>query len=392
MSDTNPIPGVSEATVAAETPIETADVPAEPSPAEQQAEQDQAQRDADDPRSAAERRAVERVKALREKQAPVTTTTEEAPEAPQTPAETEQQAADRARDERGRFAAKAQDEPRFKVKVLGIEKEVPLSELLRGYGTTEAATQRFQEAARIRQEAEQLRTQQPAAPAAQQTATPAEPEFFDPAVKIRTADGAVYERPYSDVMAYGTPEEIRQATTQMRALMAPAPTQSITPEQVQQIVRYTATREREVQSLQQFLGENSAIVSDPDLATVAAAKVTRLMTEDLMSLVPEYGQQIAALPPQVIADRHAQARHMGLSVRPVGEIFAASAKETAERFGLRPTASGAAQPFAEKVQAKRAATQPISGANARQAPSTDQPRRKTTSEIIQAEREARGLN
>lgn len=388
MSDTNPAPGVSEATVAAEPPIESTDGSAEQSEADQQASEEQAQRDADDPRAAAERRAVERVKALREKQA--------TPAAEPPPVqETEQQAADRIRDERGRFAPKEQaaaDEPKYKVKVLGVEKEVPLSELLRGYGTTEAATQRFQEAARLRQEAEQFRQQQGAQPVQQTPQAPAEPEFFDPVVKVKTADGATYERPYSDVMAYGTPEEIRQATTQMRGFMAqPAAAPGVSLEQIQQVVRYTAAREREVQSLQQFLGENSAIVSDPDLATVAATKVTRLMMEDLANLVPEYGPQIAALPPQVIADRHAQARHMGLSVRPIGEIFAASAKETAERFGLRPTASGA-QPFAAKAEAKRAAIQPVSGANARQAPTTDQPRRKTTSEIIQAERVARGLD
>ena len=387
MSDTNPIPGVSEATSAAEPPIETTEAPAEPTAAEQQAVEEQAQRDADDPRGAAERRAVERVKALREKQAPAT--------APEPPVETEQQAADRVRDAQGRFAPKAPpapEEPRYKVKVLGVEKELPLSEILRGYSTNEAATQRFQDAARLRAEAEALRAQQAPQPAQQtQPAAPAADEMFDPAVRIRTADGGVIERPYSDVMAYGTPEEIRQATTQMRALMAQPAAPAITPEQIQSIVRYQTVRDREVQTLQQFLGENSAIISDPDLATVAAAKVTRLMMEDLVNLVPEYGPQIAAMPPQVIADRHAQARFQGLPVRPVGEIFAASAKETAERFGARPNPTGTAPTFADKAQAKRAAPQPVSGANARQAPTTDQPRRKTTSEIIEAERVARGF-
>jgi hypothetical protein len=390
MSDTNPVPGVSEANVAAEPPIETNEAAAGPTEAEQQAAEAQAERDAQDPRAAAERRAVERVRALREKQAPVT------PPPAAESQETEQQAAERVRDAQGRFAPKsppqqAEDEPRYKVKVLGVEKELPLSEILRGYSTNEAATQRFQEAARLREEAAALRAQQQAQPAqTQDAASSAGEEVFDPMVRVRTADGGVYERPYSDVMAYGTPEEIRQATTQMRALMAQPATPSITPDQIQAIVRYQTVRDREVQTLQQFLGENSAIVSDPDLATVAAAKVTRLMMEDLANLVPEYGPQIAAMPPQVIADRHAQARFMGLPVRPVGEIFAASAKETAERFGGRPT-NGPANAFAEKAEAKRAAPQPVSGANARQAPTTDQPRRKTTSEIIQAERVARGF-
>jgi len=390
MSDTNPVPGVSEANVAAEPPIETNETAAAPTEAEQQAAEAQAERDAQDPRAAAERRAVERIRALREKQAPVTT-----PPVAEAQ-ETEQQAAERVRDAHGRFAPKpapqAETEPRYKVKVLGVEKELPLSEILRGYSTNEAATQRFQEAARLREEAAALRAQQQAQPAQTRddAASPAGEEVFDPMVRVRTADGGVYERPYSDVMAYGTPEEIRQATTQMRALMAQPQAPSITPDQIQAIVRYQTVRDREVQTLQQFLGENSAIVSDPDLATVAAAKVTRLMMEDLANLVPEYGPQIAAMPPQVIADRHAQARFMGLPVRPVGEIFAASAKETAERFGGRP-ANGPVNAFAEKAEAKRAAPQPVSGANARQAPTTDQPRRKTTSEIIQAERVARGF-
>lgn len=393
MSDTNPVPGVSEASVAAEPPIETNDAAVQQqNEADQQAAEAQAQRDAEDPRAAAERRAVERIKALREKQAPVV-----APPAQTEPAaETEQQAAERARDAQGRFAPKqppqAQEEPRYKVKVLGVEKELPLSEILRGYSTNEAATQRFQEAARLREEAAALRAQQQAQPATQTpAATPPGEEVFDPMVRVRTADGGVYERPYSDVMAYGTPEEIRQATTQMRALMAQPASPSITPDQIQAIVRYQTVRDRDVQTLQQFIGEHSAIVSDPDLATVAAAKVTRLMMEDLANLVPEYGQQIAAMPPQVIADRHAQARFMGLPVRPIGEIFTASAKETAERFGGRPGNAGPANAFAEKAEAKRAAPQPVSGANARQAPTTDQPRRKTTSEIIQAERVARGF-
>ena len=47
-----------------------------------------------------------------------------------------------------------QEEPKYKVKVDGVEKEVSLSELLAAYSKATAADQRFQEAAKLRQEAE----------------------------------------------------------------------------------------------------------------------------------------------------------------------------------------------------------------------------------------------
>ncbi|RLF04002.1 MAG: hypothetical protein DRJ64_07560, partial [Thermoprotei archaeon] len=45
-----------------------------------------------------------------------------------------------------------QEEPRFKVKVDGVEKEVPLSELQAAYSKVAAADQRFREAAELRKE------------------------------------------------------------------------------------------------------------------------------------------------------------------------------------------------------------------------------------------------
>lgn len=388
MSDTNPVEGVSAEITPAETPTIVPAETEQPAPSI-----------APTPRDLAEQRAADKLKQIRAAQAPETT---------EAPAETAEAAEQRARDEKGRFAPKdataeptastqQTDEPKYKVKVNGQEREIPLSELLRGYGTNEAATQRFQEAARLRQEAEErLRQQVAQAQPAATPAAPAEPEVFDPVVRIKTAEGATYERPYSDVMAYGTPEEIRQAETQKLAVIVErvksAQAQGPTIDQIQQVVRYSNVRATEEQILRHALTEHAAIVSDPRLATVAHQTATRLMAEDLVNLVPEYGPQIRALPPQAIADRHQQARFSGYQVRPIGEILSTAAKETADWFGARPTASAAPpDAFKAKVDAKRAAPQPIQGTGARQAPTTDATRPKTRSEIIEAERRARGF-
>lgn len=394
---TLPNEGVSTEIASAETPtvIPTESTPA-PAP-DERAPQETA-------RDAQERRAVERVRALRQRQAEPAASTEPATEQPAT-----EETAGRPRDERGRFAPKdaepqaeptaqiAQqpvqtDEARYKVKVDGRELELPISEILKGYQLEAASRKRLDEAAQLRREAEALRAQAPQP----ETTTPAEPEVFDPMVKIRTADGATYERPYSDVMAYGTPEEIRQAETQKYNLLReqfsrPAAAAGLAPDQIMQVIRYSQVRANEEATLQKFLGEYPAIVNDPDLATIAVAKATRLMTDDLVSLVPEYGPQIQRLPPQVIADRHAQARFAGLSVRSVEQIFGAAAQETAQRFGAVPATGKPAKTLEERTAAKASAPQPVQGANARQAPTSDAPVRKTRADIIRAERQARGF-
>ena len=393
---TLPNEGVSVEIRSAETPtvIPTESTPA-PAPDDRPAQETA--------RDAQERRAVERVRALRQRQA------EPASTEPPTEQPATEETAGRPRDERGRFAPKdaepqaetapptqtpAQaEEARYKVKVDGRELELPISEILKGYQLEAASRKRLDEAAQLRREAEALRAQAPQPEAT----TPAEPEVFDPMVKIRTADGATYERPYSDVMAYGTPEEIRQAETQKYNLLReqfsrPAAAAGLAPDQIMQVIRYSQVRANEEATLQKFLGEYPAIVNDPDLATIAVAKATRLMTDDLVSLVPEYGPQIQRLPPQVIADRHAQARFAGFSVRSVEQIIGAAAKETAQRFGVAPaTGKPPAKTLEERAAAKAAAPQPVQGANARQAPTSEVPARKTRADIIREERRARGL-
>lgn len=394
---TLPNEGVSVEIHSAETPTV---IPTESTPAPA-ADERPAQETA---RDAQERRAVERVRALRQRQA------EPAGTEPPTEAPATEETAGRPRDERGRFAPKdaepqtetappaqtpAQtEEPRYKVKVDGRELELPISDILKGYQLEAASRKRLDEAAQLRREAEALRAQAPQPPT---ETTPAEPEVFDPMVKIRTADGATYERPYSDVMAYGTPEEIRQAETQKYNLLReqfsrPAAAAGLAPDQIMQVIRYSQVRANEEATLQKFLGEYPAIVNDPDLATIAVAKATRLMTDDLVNLVPEYGPQIQRLPPQVIADRHAQARFAGFSVRSVEQIFGAAAQETAQRFGAVPaTGKPPAKTLEERTAAKASAPQPAQGANARQAPTSDAPARKTRSDIIREEQRARGF-
>jgi hypothetical protein len=53
----------------------------------------------------------------------------------------------------------AQEEPKHKVKINGVEKELPLSQILAGFQKGEAADERFKSAAQLRQEAEALKAE-----------------------------------------------------------------------------------------------------------------------------------------------------------------------------------------------------------------------------------------
>lgn len=304
----------------------------------------------------------------------------------------------RARDAQGRFAPKqgegadtapAAPEPEFEVVVDGKKVKVKQSELLRGYSHRAAAEQKFREAAALREEIERRMAQgggQQVATQAQGTGNEAEIAAFK--VKVKGADGQVRETTFGDATAYGTPDEINQATAQLLQAASKAQAGAITPEQLETHLWNRERTASDVRFVNEFVATNQHVFADPDFATLAREHTVSLMREDLANNVPEYREHILRAPPQEVAARHALARRTALPMRSLEDLMKAGRDHVAGKFSLK--APDAAKATADRRDLKRQTHQPPPPTSARQPPISEAPTRKSAADIARDMRARRG--
>lgn len=294
---------------------------------------------------------------------------------------------DPVRDDKGRFAPKqegkpsaSEDDPLIPVKVDGVERMLPLSEVRAGYQRAQAANRRFEEAAQMRARAEQLygqaqsQPEQKPAPQAQSSAPGAAPDVDLEALAER--------------LTYGTKDDVKAA---LQALIGARPaTTAATPEIVEQVVQQRLAQFQQQsearRELEAFSGKHSDLAKDPDLAELVGRRAAQLMAEELVQAgAPP--SVVATLNPAQVGHYHAQLRAASRG-RDAQELLDEAAIQIRRKFNLPKP--GQATPSASKVDAKRALQKQPAAVTAR-APSAAPPKPRSASDIIAEERRARGL-
>lgn len=283
----------------------------------------------------------------------------------------------RARDEKGRFAPREEkaatggadgdgsptaplqaappvEERKFKLKVNGREVELPESEVIKRAQIAEAAQLRFQEASALYKQAQEIAARFNGTPQAQ----PAQGQSASP----QGPDAAALARK----LAYGTEAEAREAVEYLLAQRNQGP--SFDPNQIalqaaavaQQQMAYTS-------SLEKFGSEFKDVTDDPHLTYIAA----------------QYFHQIKARDDAMGVQRHPYElmRDAGAATRQWAQSKLTPARTSAPNVN--------AESFAAKNAAKQAAPATVKPVNARANGAAAVA--KTQSEIIRAERAARGL-
>lgn len=297
--------------------------------------------------------------------------------------ETQEQAEQRARDDKGRFASTkpaTEDDPLVTVKVDGVEQQIPLSEVRAGYQRASAANKRFEEAAQQRAQAEELfrRVQQPA-PQAQPNPAPQAPS---------PAPGGVPDvdlGQIAEALTYGTKDDVLAALTKVIGTRQ----QGATPDQIAQVVQQSLGQFQQQtearRELETFSGTHADLANDPDLSELVGRRAAGIMGQELIDAgAPP--SVVATLTPMQIGQYHQQLRQMNRG-RSAQEILGEAATQIRRKFNL-PVQSAAPSP--SRVDAKRQAPKQPAAVNARATP-PQAPKPKTASQIIAEDRAARGL-
>lgn len=220
------------------------------------------------------------------------------------------------------------------VKVNGELRQIPQSELMKVYQTERSATEKFQQAAREREEAARMR---------------AEAEAYARQVAAQQAPISLDDRAIAERIQYGSTDEAAETLTRFRDLT------------VQQ-ARQEAERVLLNRELQQYQKANSDLFQDPMLYGALVAVEERLAND------PEW----AATP---------------------SERWHEASKRVRERFGVQQaTPTTAQKPVAavasiDRAERKAQITNVPTASGRRAEPQT--PRPPTTSEVIEAERARR---
>jgi len=226
------------------------------------------------------------------------------------------------------------DDPMVTVKVNGELRQIPQSELMKVYQTERSATEKFQQAAREREEAARMR---------------AEAEAYARQVAAQQAPISLDDRAIAERIQYGSTDEAAETLTRFRDLT------------VQQ-ARQEAERVLLNRELQQYQKANSDLFQDPMLYGALVAVEERLAND------PEW----AATP---------------------SERWHEASKRVRERFGVQQsTPTQVQKPVAavasiDRAERKAQITNVPTASGRRAEPQT--PRPPTTSEVIEAERARR---
>lgn len=245
----------------------------------------------------------------------------------------------------------AAPERTLKLKVNGQDVELTESEVIKRAQIVESAERRFQDAARMRAEAEAI------ARANQPQARPAQPE---------TPTVTPEDRQIGKTLAYGNEEQAAQAVAQIRSRMA-QPQQTYDPNEIARVASDRAIREMRFNSdLEKFGTEYKDVIDDPwqvFLGGQAAQQIyhrdrTQGVTRSDYEVFKEAGDHVRAYIDSI--------RHSGANGTPTAQL-----SERDQRKEGIPS-----QPRAAAARAKLP---------------DNEPREKTASEIIAEERKARGL-
>lgn len=347
--------------------------------------------DGPDPRESIEDAAAKRVMQRREKEAraPVEAPPEAQPPAAVTVPEQNNAPAQGAPPAPQPAAQPAADAPRMvRIKVDGVETDVPETELVKNYQIEATARQRMEHASRAEREAKDrlaeadrillaARAQQP--PREQEPPPPPKPSRADLIAKV------------AEAQLSGTKEEITQALNDLvDGLQAPEPARNLRQEVVETI-RAEQDQQRSQEAIRRLYAENKEIVEDEIMSAGVAAITHREMVSDLIKLgvEPQRAQQLSA---EDVGSYHAQFRRMDRA-RPFDEITRQSVEAVKTKFGLGSTAAptqapASASPLAIRLDAKRETASPPAPATAR--PQQKIPQRKSHSDVIAEDRAARG--
>lgn len=287
------------------------------------------------------------------------------------------------RDDKGRFAptdskpevhegSSGEEARKLKLKIDGREEELSEAEVIALAQKGRAADRRFQDAAAMMRQAQELATQHRPQPEQQKPEQPSTPETGD--------DDLV------KALMYGSEAEVRTALSQLRQPQQPQ--QQIDPVQIARTAAEMAAERSEYQNaLTTALDEYPEVKTDVRLQEVATSFALDELKSDLIGL--GYTEQMLKMAPQAQWwERHREARKAGYSVRGYRDLFKAAGEATrAWRQGGQPPASDG---LAEKADRKaQAAPQPRAAHAATPARTESKP--KTQAQLIAEERKSRGL-
>lgn len=308
------------------------------------------------------------------------------------------------KDEPAPAAGEALDMARkVKIKVYGEEREVSLEEVVRMAQRGEAAQKKFDEAERIRREAEEIVAGR---------SKPAKETGTDPAPSDRggeddagNAAPAVKKGPdlraLAKALQFGDEEEAEQALRKLVDEIKEGRATGTTPagldeEKVTELVESRLARREAASAYQRDLEtvgtEFPTIFNDPDLTYLAAQNVHRIRAQELIKAGYPDEHVNAALASadgqKRIMQVHAQEVAKG-NVRPNVEIFREACTTVSKKFGGQ-TPTPPAPSRDKRVEEKRNLNQPPAARSARASMGQEAPKAPTRSDIVLDMRKARG--
>lgn len=345
------------------------------------------------------------------------------PEAQQEAGQSQQPAADldaagQPRDERGRFAQKEgegaqaagqggqpaaqptaqqptpvdlSDDAMVKVKVNGQEQLMRWGDARRSIQIETAARQRMEAAAKKEQEAtrllEEARTKAQAPQQPQQVTTQTQPGQQPAASATDPLEALV------DQLAFGDRDGIKSALASFLEQQGARSSQppAVTPDALtgivdQRLAAYQQTA-RAQGELQAFAAEHADIVADEDMQVLVAQRAQKSMQQHLIDIGADPGR-VLSLNPDLLGRAYREAEQAAM-VPPLMTVFRTSATDVKGKFaGSRQPAAQTA--IGQRLADKRAMPMQPTAATVR-APTPQEPRPPTASEIIAAERRERGL-
>lgn len=279
----------------------------------------------------------------------------------------------------------------LKTKVLGEDKYVPLDQVQTGLQKVASADRKFEEAAKLRREAEEVQNRN----ATDRTATAPQP---DPA-KADEPKPAKAELDYADLaerIQYGDKEDAAEALKALLEGVSKTESQSsqaFNPEELVNQAVELATQRTQADAaykdnLKTFGDEFPDIVADQQLAQNAANEVHRVRAEDLLSIgYPQ--EQVGQMTLQDILQAHRHHQQDG-TVQSEVDLFRAAGTRT--RKWIDSLVTSHSQPNAADLSARRnekrnMATPPA--ANMR-SPAPAEPKPLSGSDVIADMRRQRG--
>ena len=280
----------------------------------------------------------------------------------------------------------AKPEPRLKIKVNGVEREITPAEAMEAAQRWYGGDDKFRQAqALLRQ---QQAEQQKAAPAPEKAKEEAKPEEDPRAAKVKA---------WANRIAYGNEEEVAAALREMDADRAPA-SPALSSEDVRNAARAEALA---------LMEHNESTVAYQDVATDetyrpivedsmklhnASMFANREVATDLINAGLYTAEQLQGARVDEWWSRHAEARRMGYRLRPYRALYRAAADATMAHYGLNKPAEPA-KPAPGTVlneRRERKATGPTQPRSASATATTTVAAPKTTADTIADMKRMRG--